>query len=227
MDAATSARAANSQWLTVRYWISRIALSVFVLLLLFVHPLCDSPKYALELSIFTIVAICSGPRLYRFLGAVGLAAALFVSSCEANNRSIMEKMVRDLRLRTVRENPGVAFYEPAGESTFIVLACHPSNSYVAESKQRLSIVDSIRVLPVAEAEMFPITGECRRTNLFLLRDHVYLIRDQLGNNYTIDMLHKVIRKVSNTESAEEEKFVGSFDTDEAKRWRFIPASGRR
>jgi hypothetical protein len=61
-------------------WISRIALVMSVLTLLFVRPFCYCPGYYLALSVAGIVPLLCGPRLYRwFDGAYMLAALLFAA----------------------------------------------------------------------------------------------------------------------------------------------------
>jgi hypothetical protein len=63
-------------------WISRIAIVISVLALLFVRPLCYCPSYYLALSVAGIVPLLCGPRLYRWLGGAYIFAALLFAAGE-------------------------------------------------------------------------------------------------------------------------------------------------
>ncbi|MEY2538526.1 MAG: hypothetical protein QOG67_2266 [Verrucomicrobiota bacterium] len=61
-----------------RRFLSAAAIITFVILFLFIHPLCNCPSYDLELATLGIVPLLCGPRVYRWLGAVLIVFALLV-----------------------------------------------------------------------------------------------------------------------------------------------------
>jgi hypothetical protein len=57
-------------------WTSRVALTLSVVALLLVAPLCYCPRYYIGLSVAGIIPLLCGPRLYRWFGGVYIFAAL-------------------------------------------------------------------------------------------------------------------------------------------------------
>jgi len=107
LRAAPAQRAARPRrWPT---YVSRAAGALFVLLYLFVSPLCYCPRYYLELCCIGLVPLIFGPRLYRYLGAAILLTGLL--SAEADRRSAIRKreQIREIRARAdaqaLREHP--------------------------------------------------------------------------------------------------------------------------
>ena len=63
-------------------WISRVALVISVLALLFVAPLCYCPRYYVALSVTGIIPLLCGPRLDRWFGSAYMLAALLFAAVE-------------------------------------------------------------------------------------------------------------------------------------------------
>jgi hypothetical protein len=100
MQAATLTAAPAQGAARPRRWpthISRFAGALFVLLYLFVHPLCYCPRYYLELSGIGLVPVIFGPRLYRYLGVAIVLTGLL--SAEADRRSAIREreQIREIR----------------------------------------------------------------------------------------------------------------------------------
>lgn len=75
----------------------------------------------------------------------------------------------------------------------------------------------------ARVEMGGDTGGYGRANLYHLGGPVYLLRDA-GDSYTVDVdRHTVARGPARRAGG---RFLGAFDQDESRRWRFIPAAER-
>jgi len=71
--------------------------------------------------------------------------------------------------------------------------------------------------------LFPDSGGYSRTNLYRLDEQHALLRDA-DASYTIDLASGVVSKDDERHTAG--MFIGSFDIDDAKEWRFIPSSER-
>jgi hypothetical protein len=78
-------------------WISRIALVMSVLMLLFVRPLCYCPGYYLALSVAGIIPLLCGPRLYRWFGSAYIFAALLFAAVE--HRAALRQTAEIQRIR--------------------------------------------------------------------------------------------------------------------------------
>jgi len=108
--ALSAARAERAE--RPRRWpthVSRSAGALFVLLYLFVSPLCYCPRYYLELSCIGLAPLIFGPRIYRYLGAAILLAGLL--SAEADRRSAIREreQIREIHAQAdaqaLREHP--------------------------------------------------------------------------------------------------------------------------
>ena len=74
--------------------------------------------------------------------------------------------------------------------------------------------------------MFRDTGGYSRTNIFKVSESIYLLQD-MNDLYELNVVQRRLRKVEYGELIPREKvFVGVFDVDDSKVWRFIPAKER-
>ena len=69
------------------------------------------------------------------------------------------------------------------------------------------------------------TGGYSRTNLFRNGEVIYTLIDCFGDFYRIDAQKKTLEKLDKG-GQQKSEFVGSFDVDSRRRWRFIPVKDR-
>ena len=112
MQAAAHADVAKQAATRSRRWptnISRFTSAVFVVLYLFVYPLCYCPHYYLELSLLGLFPLLCGPRLYRYLGAAIIVAGLLTAEGDRRAAIRQQQQIREIRAQadaqTLRELP--------------------------------------------------------------------------------------------------------------------------
>ena len=86
-------------------WISRFAVAVSVLVLLFVTPLCYCPRYYILLSALGLVPLMCGPRLYRWFGAASILAALLFAVGEHRAALNQPEQIEDIRAPSQTKHP--------------------------------------------------------------------------------------------------------------------------
>ena len=86
-------------------WISRIALVMSVLTLLFVRPLCYCPGYYLALSVAGIIPLLCGPRLYRWFGTGYMLAALLFAAVEHRAALHQTEEIQRMRAKARAQHP--------------------------------------------------------------------------------------------------------------------------
>ena len=84
-------------------WVSRVGGGLFVLLYLFVSPLCYCPHYYLELSILGLIPLLFGPRLYRCLGLAIIVAGLLTAEADRRGAIREHQQIREMRARADAE----------------------------------------------------------------------------------------------------------------------------
>jgi hypothetical protein len=82
-------------------WISRIALVISVVALLFIVPLCYCPRYYVALSVAGVISVLCGPRLYRWFGGAYMVAALLFAVGE--HRAALHQTEEIQRMRTTAQ----------------------------------------------------------------------------------------------------------------------------
>ena len=112
MQAATLAEPPTQATGGPRRWptnVSRITSGVFVVLFVFVYPLCYCPHYYLELSLLGLVPLLLGPRLYRFLGAAIIVTGLLTAEGDRRGGIREREQIRQIQAQadaqTLREHP--------------------------------------------------------------------------------------------------------------------------
>jgi len=106
-------------------------------------------------------------------------------------------------------------------NTAVTVERTPMHAYLAESHR--SVIIKIQGRPASRAELFPDTGGYSRANLYRLDARRVLLRDA-DSSYTIDVTSGTVSKDAERRIAG--TFLGSFDVDGSKTWRFIPARDR-
>jgi hypothetical protein len=84
-------------------WISRIALVISVVALLFIVPLCYCPRYYVALSVAGVIPVLCGPPLYRWFGGAYLLAALLFAVGE--HRGALREATEIQYMRTEAHAP--------------------------------------------------------------------------------------------------------------------------
>lgn len=106
-------------------------------------------------------------------------------------------------------------------STTVAVERTPMHPYLAEYHRR--VITEIEGRRAGRVELFPDTGGYSRANLYRLDAQGVLLRDA-DSSYTIDVTTGAVSKDEERRMAG--TFLGSFDIDGSKRWRFIPARDR-
>jgi hypothetical protein len=119
-----------------------------------------------------------------------------------------------------RSEERATFHLPESNTTVSVERT-PTHAFLAEYQRRVIIETAGR--PANRYELFPDSGGFSRTNLYQLDVQKALLRDA-DASYTIDLTTGMVSKDSERRKAG--TFIGSFDVDESKTWRFIPARER-
>jgi hypothetical protein len=86
-------------------WISRVALVVSIVVLLFVGPLCYCPRYYIGLSFAGIIPLLCGPRLYRWFGGAYVLAALLFAVGEYRAALHQTEEIQHMRSEAQTQHP--------------------------------------------------------------------------------------------------------------------------
>jgi hypothetical protein len=86
-------------------WVSRTALAVSVLALLFVSPLCYCPRYYVALSLPGIIPLLCCPRLYRWFGSAYILAALLFAVSEHRAALNQTEEIQHMRADAQAQHP--------------------------------------------------------------------------------------------------------------------------
>lgn len=123
--------------------------------------------------------------------------------------------------------------EPGGtEAAFIRLTDNKSLGLKRERGQtspvdyQRSLLLIIDAQVIAEHRLPPDVKGNSRVDVFKLSDSIYVLRDAYGT-YNAVATQMLVTEQKSTQEKVGGEFIGSFDVDKAKVWRFIPASKRR
>jgi hypothetical protein len=86
-------------------WISRIALVISVVALLFIVPLCYCPRYYVALSVAGVIPVLCGPRLYRWFGGAYMLAALLFAGGEHRGALRQPTEIHHMRIEAHAQHP--------------------------------------------------------------------------------------------------------------------------
>lgn len=114
-----------------------------------------------------------------------------------------------------------ATYSVPRSDMTVVLERDAAHRALAEYHRSASLVIGGR--PRARVALFLDSGGYSRTNLYRLGETTLLLRDAEAS-YVIDLASKTIAKDASRQRAG--TFLGSFDVDSRKAWRFVPAAER-
>ena len=114
-----------------------------------------------------------------------------------------------------------AEYSIPASDVSVVIERQASHAFLAEYHRLAYLVSSRQ--PLAQTALLADSGGYSRTNLFRLTETTLLLRDA-DASYLVDVRAKSIEK--DDSRRKEGIFVGSFDVDPSKAWRFIPAMER-
>jgi hypothetical protein len=114
-----------------------------------------------------------------------------------------------------------ASYRLPHSNVAVVIERSPAHSFLAEYERRVEL--NVQGNKVAQSDLLMDTGGYSRANLYQISETVYLIRDA-DASYLVDTATQRIKRdeVRRRQGA----FLGSFDVDSSKTWRFIPAGER-
>ncbi|HEY0082705.1 MAG TPA: hypothetical protein VGB61_07940 [Pyrinomonadaceae bacterium] len=100
------------------------------------------------------------------------------------------------------------------------------HDFLAEYDRYLVLI--VGGVPVTRTQISTDTGGKSRANVFFRKaDSTLVLQDWMGR-YEINVAQRNISEVSSTcREPEGNVFVGAFDVDETKEWRFIPAAERK
>lgn len=117
--------------------------------------------------------------------------------------------------------PQRAEYSVPGSDVTVALERKPTHRVVAEYERSASLL--VGGQRVAQRALFSDTGGYSRTNLYQLGEARLLLRDA-DASYVVDPASKTIAKDESRRKGG--TFLGSFDIDSSKQWRFVPAAER-
>ena len=119
--------------------------------------------------------------------------------------------------------PESATFAVPESTTRVTVGRTPTHAFLAEYDRNLMIEVEGRL--VSRLAMFPDvdTGGYSRANLYRIDAQSVLLRDA-GSSYTIDVVTGTVSKDEKRRAAG--TFLGSFDEDDARTWRFIFAHER-
>ena len=86
-------------------WISRIALAISVVVLIFISPPCYCPGYYVALSVAGIVPLICGPRLYRWLGSAYIVIAILLAVVEYRAALNQAQEIQHMRAEVQAQHP--------------------------------------------------------------------------------------------------------------------------
>jgi hypothetical protein len=113
------------------------------------------------------------------------------------------------------------------ETAFIRLADNKSLGVKRERKEALpaeyqrSLLLIIDAQVIAEHHLPPEIKGSSRVDVFKLSDSMYVLRDAYGT-YNATATHMLVTEQKSTQGKVGGEFIGSFDVDKSKLWRFIP-----
>jgi hypothetical protein len=119
-----------------------------------------------------------------------------------------------------------AFLPISGAETSLQLERVCIHHFLAEYDRRLIL--NVRRKAVAQVQISTDTGGRSRANVFFrAADSMLIVQDPMAT-YEVDVARQSIREVSSEcASPKDSVFVGAFDVDESKGWRFIRAAERK
>lgn len=129
-------------------------------------------------------------------------------------------MLSSCQVASTRKAVAATFRVPRSSMALTVerKAAHP---FLAEyDRYLILLIDGIERQRI---ELSTDTGGYSRVNVFRINDNIYLLKD-IYNIYELDLRQQALRKSPNHDLVG--AFVGAFDDDGEKVWRFIPASDR-
>jgi hypothetical protein len=120
-----------------------------------------------------------------------------------------------------------ASYKPAEfkapySNVSLVLEREPTHAFLAEYDRTLILL--VHGKERARIRMSADTGGYSRTNIYKLSDSIYVLSDA-ADAYVLDVVNVTLKKSEHRET--DGQFVGCFDTDDSKEWRFMAASERK
>ncbi|MBV9462756.1 MAG: hypothetical protein JO317_00875 [Verrucomicrobiae bacterium] len=81
--------------------------------------------------------------------------------------------------------------------------------------------------PVSRLALFPDLDGNVRVNAYLATDSLVLLEDR-DDHYAVDLVgNTILRRDKKAARPEGSKFLGAFDLDRHRQWRFIPATERQ
>jgi hypothetical protein len=101
------------------------------------------------------------------------------------------------------------------------------HAFLAEYDRYLIL--NVNGKPVVEVQISTDTGGYSRANVFSTNlGSTLIVQDRMGR-YEIDVESQKIKELDGNDCAnpKDSNFIGAFDTDESKKWQFIPASKRK
>jgi hypothetical protein len=114
-----------------------------------------------------------------------------------------------------------AIFEFPASDRILAIERRPLHASLAE--YRRTIILNRDRQPVARVAMFDDTGGYSRANLYRITDTIFLVRDAVAS-YTIDISKDTAVRDQQRRSAG--SFVGTFDVDGSRTWRFISSRER-
>lgn len=127
---------------------------------------------------------------------------------------------------SAKGNRSSASLRIAGEGASLQLERVCIHDFLAEYDRLLVL--NVGGRPVNRVQISTDTGGLSRANVFFRRaDSMLIVQDRMGR-YEVDPAWHIIREVSSEcVNPKGSVFVGAFDVDESKGWRFIPAAERK
>jgi hypothetical protein len=109
-----------------------------------------------------------------------------------------------------------ATFPVPGSTTTVTIVRTPRHAFLAEYNRYVLVAVQGRL--ASRLEMDPDTGGYSRANLYRIDDHRVLLRDA-DDSYSIDLARGTVSKDDERRAAG--SFLGSFDVDGARVWRFV------
>jgi hypothetical protein len=112
-----------------------------------------------------------------------------------------------------------------GTNSSLLIIRRPKHLFLAEYDRTIMLRENGKVL--ARQELFSDTGGYSRASIFQLTEAKILLEDAFGE-YEIDLTTQQISVRQNqNDNLQARTYLGVFDTDEKKVWRYIPATERK
>lgn len=107
----------------------------------------------------------------------------------------------------------------------IVLERRPAHPFLAEYERTIILrVDGEEIL---NQEASFDTGGYSRMNIYQISSTEYFLSGDINDKYELDVSKQKLNSNLSAEKPLIAKFIGAFDVDEKRKWRFIPASERK